>query len=133
MDIDNSTLLIEAINDAGFSPLTAFSWTYDAVTSQVTVNLADFTRTFRAGLNYSLSVDYRGYATHDLVGFYRSSYVVNGVTHWLITSQLEYIEARKSFPSFDEPGFKSVYKMTIIHDSSLFAMSNMPVTSTTNM
>lgn len=46
-----------------------------------------------------------------------------------MTSQLEYIEARKSFPSFDEPGFRSVFKVTIIHDDSMIAWSNMPVES----
>lgn len=134
LDINNSTLSIEAVNDPSFSPLNNFRWSYDDVTSQVTVNLAEYSRTFSSGLNYSLYVDYIGYTTHDLVGFYRSSYTNdNGETHWLVTSQLEYIEARKCFPSFDEPGFKSVYKMTIVHDNSLTAMSNMPIDSSNLM
>lgn len=134
LDINNATLRLEAINDPNFQTITGFRWTYDAVTSQVTVNLADYSQTFRANLNYSVSIDYIGYATHDLVGFYRSSYTdPSGQVHWLMTSQLEYIEARKSFPSFDEPGFKSVYKMTIIHDASLpTTMSNMPIVSRNN-
>lgn len=46
---------------------------------------------------------------------------------------MEYIEARKSFPCFDEPGFRSVYSMTIIHDETLKAWSNMPIKSSTAM
>lgn len=48
---------------------------------------------------------------------------------WLIASQLSYIEARKAFPSFDEPSFKAIFKLTIIHDSSLNPISNMPIQS----
>lgn len=47
-----------------------------------------------------------------------------------MTSQLEYIEARRSFPCFDEPGFRSVFRVTIIHDNSMIAMSNMPILGT---
>ena len=50
-----------------------------------------------------------------------------------MTSQLSYIEARKSFPCFDEPTFKAVFKIRIIHDSSLTAISNMPVASKTTL
>lgn len=46
---------------------------------------------------------------------------------------MEYIEARKSFISFDEPIFKSKFKIRIQHDVSLHAMSNMPIYNSTYM
>ncbi len=46
---------------------------------------------------------------------------------------MEYIEARKSFICFDEPEFKAIFKLTIIHDNSLFPLTNMPVNKTTNL
>lgn len=50
-----------------------------------------------------------------------------------MASQFSYIEARKAFPCFDEPAFKAVFKTKIIHDSSLNAISNMPVVSRTSL
>jgi aminopeptidase N len=47
---------------------------------------------------------------------------------------MEYIEARKSFVSFDEPGFKAVFGMTIIHDKSLkTTLSNNVIKSSDTM
>ena len=40
---------------------------------------------------------------------------------------MEYIEARKSFISFDEPEFKAEFDIAIIHEENLSAMSNMPI------
>lgn len=36
------------------------------------------------------------------------------------------IYARQSFPCFDEPAFKAQFKLTVIHNKDLKAMSNMP-------
>ncbi len=46
---------------------------------------------------------------------------------------MEAIYARKSFPCFDEPSFKANFTITLIHDKSLHAMSNMPIKSITDL
>jgi aminopeptidase N len=43
---------------------------------------------------------------------------------------MEPTDARKSFVCFDEPDMKARFKIKVIHDSSLHAMSNMPIKST---
>ena len=66
-----------------------------------------------------------------LVGFYRSSYKnANGVTNWIGTTQFEPTDARRAFPCFDEPALKANFTISLTHDSSLNAHSNMPVDST---
>ncbi len=50
-----------------------------------------------------------------------------------MTSLTAFVEARKGFICFDEPRFKSVFKITIIHDESLMAMSNMPIENSKDM
>lgn len=134
LEFDNTSLVLESSSDPDFIKMTNFPWSYDSVTSQVTIELSG-TQTFRANHSYTFSVEYTTIPGDADVGFYRTSYLDdNGNKRWLITSQLEYIEARRSFPCFDEPGFKSVYKMTIIHDSTLMGtMSNMPIVNQTTL
>lgn len=133
LEMRNDTMELSSITDNTFTILTNFAWTYDSVTSQVTVTLPQ-NRVFRAANNYTLKIDFRAYPNDENIGFYRTKYMDdNGNERWLITSQLEYIEARRSFPCFDEPSFKSIYKTTIVHDRSLTAMTNMPIARQTNL
>lgn len=43
---------------------------------------------------------------------------------WLAVTQFEATEARRALPCFDEPFYKAVFYVTIIHPSSLIALSN---------
>lgn len=49
----------------------------------------------------------------------------------MITTQFEPIYARKALPCFDEPSFKSKFKLTIRLQTGLQVISNMPVISKT--
>jgi alanyl aminopeptidase len=55
-----------------------------------------------------------------LVGLYR---VKEGDAYYVYT-QFEAIEARRAFPCFDEPGFKTPYEMTITVPKGLLAVAN---------
>ncbi|HXM42841.1 MAG TPA: M1 family metallopeptidase [Bryobacteraceae bacterium] len=50
---------------------------------------------------------------------------------WYVYSQFESIEARKAFPCFDEPGFKTPWQLTLHVNKSDAAVSNTPVQSET--
>ena len=64
-----------------------------------------------------------------LSGLYRSSYVRDNETIGLASTQFEFTDARKAFPCFDEPSFKSTFELTLIHDKSMnTTLSNMPIT-----
>jgi aminopeptidase 2 len=133
LEIVNTTLQLSSTTDTQFAAWNGFSWTYDSVTSLLTVDLGN-TRTFRSGFLYVFKTDFKGKSLSDNLGIYRTSYMDNGQTHWLLTTQMEYIEARKSFPCFDEPGYRSVFHITIVHDNSLtLVKSNMPVKSKTTL
>ena len=134
LEVYNSTIKISSSTDADFSELKGLKWDYDAETSFLTISLLSEGQVFRAGNNYTFESEYKGFSKNDNIGFYRTLYTDdNGVKKYAVTSQLEYIEARKSFLSFDEPELKSTFSITIIHEENLHAMSNMPISKKTNM
>ncbi|KAM9355971.1 glutamyl aminopeptidase [Pholidichthys leucotaenia] len=79
---------------------------------------------------YTLSLDFQGWLNGSLVGFYRVTYVEEGVTKKIAATDHEPTDARKSFPCFDEPNKKATYTVSITHDENYEALSNMPVEGT---
>ncbi|XP_031735370.1 glutamyl aminopeptidase isoform X2 [Anarrhichthys ocellatus] len=75
---------------------------------------------------YVISLDFRGWLNASVVGFYRVVYTEDGVTKKIAATDHEPTDARKSFPCFDEPNKKATYKISITHDASYGALSNMP-------
>ncbi|EGV61410.1 hypothetical protein CANTEDRAFT_109764 [Yamadazyma tenuis ATCC 10573] len=65
-----------------------------------------------------------------MAGFYRSSYVEDGETKYLATTQFEPIDCRRAFPSFDEPALKATFDISLIAKKSLTCLSNMDVKDT---
>ncbi|XP_011706301.1 PREDICTED: uncharacterized protein LOC105461501 [Wasmannia auropunctata] len=73
-------------------------------------------------------IDFNGTLNDDMNGFYRSSYLDNGVQHWLATTQFEPTYARQAFPCFDEPAFKSRFTINIQRPKNYYkSLSNMPL------
>ncbi len=65
-------------------------------------------------------------------GFYKSTYVDrNGAKHKIATSKFQPTYARRAFPCFDEPSFKSTFTTTLVKPSGseYKAISNMPEAS----
>ncbi|CAL4869004.1 Aminopeptidase N [Asticcacaulis sp. MM231] len=81
----------------------------------------DFAKAVPGG-KITLVFDYDAPFTNDAAGLYRVQ--VGG--DWYVWSQFESIDARAAFPSFDEPGFKTQFRVKITTEPGLLAVSNAP-------
>lgn len=78
--------------------------------------------------SWKLNIKFKGILNDKLHGFYRSTYKdAEGHTKVIATTQFEATDARRAFPCFDEPDFKAVYRVTLIVDRHLTAISNAKV------
>ena len=77
--------------------------------------------------DWTLHLDFRGELNDKLVGFYRSKYQgPDGGTEVIATTHFEATDARRAFPSWDEPDLKAVFGVTLIVAPDLTALSNGP-------
>ena len=74
-----------------------------------------------------LSIAYTGILNNELRGFYLSK---TERRNYAVT-QFESTDARRAFPSFDEPAFKATYDVSLVVDSADTAISNTPIESDT--
>lgn len=79
--------------------------------------------------SYVLELSFYGNLKKQLDGVYISTYAdkISAKTEYLIATQFEAISARKGFPCFDEPSFKSTFTVNIGHHVDFTAISNMPL------
>ncbi|KAM4051005.1 leucyl-cystinyl aminopeptidase [Anomaloglossus baeobatrachus] len=79
-----------------------------------------------------LSIEYHANFSSSYYGFYKISYQgEHDNSTWLAATQFEPLAARKAFPCFDEPAFKSTFQLTIRRSAAHIALSNMPKVNTT--
>ncbi|XP_064598635.1 puromycin-sensitive aminopeptidase-like isoform X2 [Liolophura sinensis] len=108
----------------------------DKVDAKVDFSVEDETVTFtfpadlQAGKG-TLSLDFTGELNDKLKGFYRSKYEVDGEERYAAVTQFEATDARRAFPSWDEPAIKATFDITLVVPESKVALSNMPVISET--
>ncbi|MGB6692401.1 MAG: M1 family aminopeptidase [Terracidiphilus sp.] len=74
-----------------------------------------------------LHIRYAGILNDELRGFYLSK---TARRNYAVT-QFEPTDARRAFPSFDEPAFKATFDATLVIDSGDTAISNMPIVKDT--
>ncbi|OWA53419.1 Aminopeptidase N [Hypsibius exemplaris] len=72
--------------------------------------------------DYKLKIQFEGVIGRNTQGLYRSQYVKNGVTRYLLTSQFQPTMDRMAFPCFDEPGIRSRFT-TILKYPNRFTMT----------
>ena len=76
----------------------------------------------------TISCRFSGTLNDKLRGFYRSTYTgPNGELQTMATTQFESVDARRSFPCFDEPDRKAIFEITLIVEPDVDAISNSPV------
>ncbi|HEX3473068.1 MAG TPA: M1 family metallopeptidase [Silvibacterium sp.] len=97
--------------------------TEDAKKEQVTFT---FDHALPAGRN-TLEIEYTGILNGQLRGFYLSK---TAKRNYAVT-QFEPTDARRAFPSFDEPAFKATYDVTLVVDKNDTAISNTNIVSDT--
>ena len=95
--------------------------TLDADKEQATLTVPS---TLPAG-KATLSIRYTGILNNRLRGFYLSK----GDHRNYAVTQFESTDARRAFPSFDEPAFKATYDISLIVDADDTAISNSPIES----
>src|ERR1019366_3921191 len=74
-----------------------------------------------------LSIVYTGILNNELRGFYLSK---TARRNYAVT-QFESTDARRAFPSFDEPAFKATFDVALVIDAADTAISNSPIASDT--
>lgn len=81
---------------------------------------------------YEVTVSFNGsLLSGGSVGLYRGHYKRDNETVNIAATQFESTHARKAFPCFDEPTFRSEFNVKIIHDKSMnTTFSNMPIKET---
>ncbi|XP_030641461.1 thyrotropin-releasing hormone-degrading ectoenzyme-like [Chanos chanos] len=76
---------------------------------------------------YKVNITFEAQIENELLGFFRSSYLLHGERRFLAVTQFSPTHARKAFPCFDEPIYKATFRVTLRHEGSYLSLSNMPV------
>ncbi|XP_062469736.1 thyrotropin-releasing hormone-degrading ectoenzyme [Pezoporus occidentalis] len=94
---------------------------------QTQVFVVVLNRSLEVQKSYNLKIIYNALIENELLGFFRSSYVLHGERRFLGVTQFSPTHARKAFPCFDEPIYKATFKISIRHQATYLSLSNMPV------
>lgn len=81
---------------------------------------------------FNLHMDFQGFLNDKLVGFYRSTYTDSqGITWMVAGTQFSPTDARRAFPSLDEPALKATFDIHLARLEDMIALSNMPLLRST--
>jgi aminopeptidase N len=79
---------------------------------------------------YVLSIDYTGKISQHAAGLFALDYDTPQGQRRALFTQFENSDARRFVPSWDEPGRKAVFGLTVVVPKNEMAISNMPVAET---
>nr|XP_054751959.1 aminopeptidase N-like [Lytechinus pictus] len=83
------------------------------------------TEGLQQGQTYNVTIVYIAEIREQWDGLYRSSYVDDrGNQSWMAVTQFQPVSARYAFPCFDEPIFKAIFNVQIMHRTNMVALSN---------
>jgi aminopeptidase N len=103
-----------------------------AIAYDAKVQTASFTfgHALRPG-KYSLSLDYHGRIYQQASGLFALDYKTASGAKRALFTQFENSDARRFVPSWDEPGRKATFTLTVTTPADEMALSNMPIAQTT--
>ena len=76
---------------------------------------------------YLLTLNYKGKINESPNGLYADTYPTAQGKRTLLGSQLESTDARRVFPSWDEPSFRATFQLSAVLPKEFKAYSNMPI------
>ncbi|XP_060860635.1 glutamyl aminopeptidase-like [Metopolophium dirhodum] len=76
---------------------------------------------------YQVKIVFQGLLRTDMTGFYRSMYKENNVTKWMAVTQFKPAYARRAFPCYDEPEYKTPFNISLGKRMNQMTLSNMPI------
>lgn len=79
--------------------------------------------------DYQLTLRFTGRITDSMHGLYPCYFEVDGTKKELLATQFESHHAREVFPCVDEPEAKATFNLTLITESGVNVLSNMPLLS----
>jgi puromycin-sensitive aminopeptidase len=82
-----------------------------------------FSKTISKG-EAKLKLTFTGILNDKMRGFYRSKYLHDGKSQHMAVTQFESTDARRAFPSFDEPAKKAIFDVRLIIPEDHVAISN---------
>lgn len=106
-----------------------------AMPATVSVDEANQTASFSVAAplapgRYTLNIDYSGTINTQANGLFALDYpVADGSKKRALFTQFENSDARRFIPSWDEPGFKATFDLSVTVPEAEMAVSNMPVAS----
>ncbi|MGZ8362075.1 MAG: M1 family metallopeptidase, partial [Allosphingosinicella sp.] len=99
--------------------------------ARVSIDAEAQTATFRfdapiAPGRHRLSIDYSGVINTQAAGLFALDYAADGAQHRSLFTQFEAPDARRFFPGWDEPNFRTPYDLAVVVPAGQQAISNMP-------
>ncbi|KUJ17086.1 uncharacterized protein LY89DRAFT_718765 [Mollisia scopiformis] len=100
---------------------------FDTAKQRMIIELGE---TVKAGSKLYVKTVFKGSMLHQARGFHRAPIQgPNGKTTWMGATHMEPVDARKTFPCFDEPALKATFTVTIVADKHMTCLGNMDVAS----
>lgn len=121
--LNSADIQIQSASVEAAGKMQTASVSFDPAKEQVTLNLPQEIPAGKAVVR----IQYTGILNNKLRGFYLSK---TKRRNYAVT-QFESTDARRAFPSFDEPAFKATFDITLVVDKGDTAISNGPIISDT--
>lgn len=103
-------------------------WSYAEDREQVVISMDGHVL---ANRRYTIRIRFEGILRDDGTGFFKSGYETEEHgKKWIAATQFQTIQARSTFPCYDEPNFRTPFNISIKVKENEIALSNMPVLNT---